>query len=123
MTTLHTPVCHLLGIDVPIFQAGMARYTTPQLVAAVSNAGGLGMLPLWTVDVDTLRQRVRETRSLTDRPFGVNLNLEWPQEERLAACIAEEVPIISFFWGDPGKLVDRAHAGAAPRPARSPIRR
>src|SRR6202165_2752225 len=56
MPRLHTPVCKLLGIDVPIFQAGMSRYTTAELVAAVSNAGGLGIIgghrraaaPLWT---------------------------------------------------------------------------
>ena len=44
MTALHTPVCDFLGIDVPIVQAGMSTYTTPQLVAAVSNAGGLGII-------------------------------------------------------------------------------
>jgi NAD(P)H-dependent flavin oxidoreductase YrpB (nitropropane dioxygenase family) len=65
------------------------------------------------MDIDTLRQKIRETRALTARPFGVNLNMERPQEERLAACVAEGAPVISFFWGDPGSLVERAHSGGA----------
>jgi len=47
------------------------------------------------------------------RPFGVNVNLEFPQEERLAACLDERVPVISFFWRDPPSLVPRAKAGGA----------
>jgi nitronate monooxygenase len=72
MTILHTPVCDLLGIDVPIFQAGMARYTTPQLVAAVSNAGGLGIIGGLGRSPDELRSEIRQVRELTSRPFGVN---------------------------------------------------
>jgi len=52
-------------------------------------------------------------RALTLRPFGVNLNLEFPQEERLAACLDERVPVISFFWRDPSSRVPRAKAGGA----------
>jgi len=58
-------------------------------------------------DLETVRRQIRETRSLTRRPFGVNLNLEFPQEERLAVCLDEGVPIISFFWRDPAALVRR----------------
>ena len=54
-----------------------------------------------------------ETRALTSRPFGVNLNLDFPQEERLAVCLEERVPIISFFWRDPIHLVRRAKEGGA----------
>src|SRR5258708_12341071 len=72
MTMLHTPVCGLLGIDVPIFQAGMSRYTTPQLVAAVSNAGGLGIIGGLGRTPDELRSEIRQVRELPSRPFGVN---------------------------------------------------
>jgi len=65
------------------------------------------------VDIDALRRQVRETRALTSKPFAVNLNLEFPQEERLDACLQEGVPIISFFWREPSALVARAKAGGA----------
>ena len=60
-----------------------------------------------------MRRRIRETRALTSLPFGVNLNLEFPQEERLAACLDEGVRVVSFFWRDPASLVPRAKAGGA----------
>src|SRR5260370_2836154 len=110
---MQTALCKLLGIDVPIIQAPMAGAVGPAIAAAVSNAGGLGMLVLWRADLETVRRQIRETRSLTRRPFGVNLNLEFPQEERLAVCLDEGVPIISFFWRDPAALVPRAKAANA----------
>ena len=70
------------------------------------------MLAPWRADIDLVRRQIRETRALTSRPFGVNLNLEFPQEERLAICLDEGVPVISFFWRDPSSLVPRAKAGA-----------
>jgi NAD(P)H-dependent flavin oxidoreductase YrpB (nitropropane dioxygenase family) len=79
---MKTALCDCLGIEVPIIQAPMGGAVGPRLVAAVSNAGGLGMLVLWRADTDTIRRQIRETRVLTSRPFGVNLNLEFPQEER-----------------------------------------
>lgn len=91
----------------------MAGAVGPALAAAVSNAGGLGMLAPWRADVETMRRQIRETRALTPRPFAVNLVLEIPQQERLAVCLDEGVPIISFFWRDPASLVPRAKAGGA----------
>jgi NAD(P)H-dependent flavin oxidoreductase YrpB (nitropropane dioxygenase family) len=85
----------------------------PALAAAVSNAGGLGTLALWGTDIDTLRRQVRETQALTHKPFAVNLNLEFPQEERLEACLREKVPVISFFWREPSALVERAKQAGA----------
>ncbi len=85
----------------------------PQLAAAVSNAGGLGTLPLWWHGTDIVRQQVRETRQLTTRPFAVNLNMEYPQAERLEVCLDEGVPVISFFWQDPSSLVSRAKEAGA----------
>jgi NAD(P)H-dependent flavin oxidoreductase YrpB (nitropropane dioxygenase family) len=106
-------LCSKLGNDIPIIQAPMGGVVGPQLAAAVSNAGALGTLPLWAVDVDTLRRTVRRTRAMTAKPFAVNLNMQFPQEERLEACLEEGVPVISFFWKDPSHLIARAKAGGA----------
>ena len=110
---LKTPLCDRLDIGLPIIQAPMAGAVGPALAAAVSNAGGLGMLVLWRADAATMRSQIREIRALTTRPFGVNLNLEFPQEERLALCLEECVPVISFFWRDPSALVARAKSEGA----------
>ena len=108
-----TALCECLGIEIPIIQAPMGGAVGPALAAAVSNAGGLGTLALWSADIETLRRQIRETRALTSKPFAVNLNLEFPQEERLEACLQEGVPIISFFWRHPSVLIARAKAGGA----------
>jgi NAD(P)H-dependent flavin oxidoreductase YrpB (nitropropane dioxygenase family) len=105
--------CERVGVELPIILAPMGGAVGPALAAEVSNAGGLGMLPLWGEDLDTVRRRIRETRVLTSKPFGVNLNLEFPQQERLDVCLEERVPVISFFWRDPGALVQRAKAAGA----------
>jgi len=79
--TLRTPLCGLLGIEHPILQAGMAGAVGPELVAAVSNAGALGILPGLNVPPDRLREQIRKVRALTHKPFGVNLWLHadmWP---------------------------------------------
>ncbi len=110
---MKTALCERLGIELPINQAAMGGAVGPALAAAVSNVGGLGMLPLCRLDVGTVRQRIRETRDLTRRPFGVNLNLDFPQEERLAACLEENVPVISLFWRDPSSLVRQAKRAGA----------
>jgi NAD(P)H-dependent flavin oxidoreductase YrpB (nitropropane dioxygenase family) len=110
---MKTALCERLGIELPIIQAPMGGAAGPDLAAAVSNAGGLGTLPLWRADNETMRRQIREMRALTSRPFAVNLVLEFAQEERLAVCLDEGVPIISFFWRDPGPLVKRAKAGGA----------
>src|SRR6478672_10414895 len=103
-----TAGCERLGIEVPIIQAPMGGAVGPALAAAVSNAGGLGTLALWGADIDTLRRQVHETQALTSKPFAVNLNLDFPQEERLEACLQEKVPVISLFWREPSELVERA---------------
>jgi NAD(P)H-dependent flavin oxidoreductase YrpB (nitropropane dioxygenase family) len=100
--------CECAGVELPVVLAPMGGAVGAKLAAAVSNAGGLGVLPLWRVEVETLRKVVRQTKSLTTKPFAVILNMDFPQEERLDACLEEGVPIISFFWGDPSPLVKRA---------------
>lgn len=74
-TSLRTPLCDQLGIDVPIISAGMGPIAGPDLVAAVSNAGGLGVLGCTSMSVDEVRAVIRRTRELTDKPFGVDLIL------------------------------------------------
>lgn len=71
---LKTRVTEMLGIEFPILQGGMLWVSRAELVAAVSNAGGLGILSSWTfLTAAELRQEIRRTRALTDRPFGINL--------------------------------------------------
>ena len=68
------------------------------------------------VDLDSARRhacRIRRTRAMTDRPFGVNLVLQWDQRERVAVCAEESVAVVSTFWGDPGPYVDAIHYGGA----------
>jgi NAD(P)H-dependent flavin oxidoreductase YrpB (nitropropane dioxygenase family) len=107
-----TSLCERLGIELPIIQAPMGSAVGPRL-AAVSNAGGLGMLVLWRADAETMRRQISEVRALTSRPFGVNLVLDFPQEDRLSICVEERVPVISFFWRHPSSLMPRAKSGGA----------
>jgi NAD(P)H-dependent flavin oxidoreductase YrpB (nitropropane dioxygenase family) len=106
-------LCNKLGIKIPILLAPMGGAAGPELTAAVSNAGGLGLIPLWYLEPEVVRGNIRATRAITKQPFGVNLNLNWPQQDRLAVCLDEGVTIISFFWGHSTALVERAHAAGA----------
>jgi nitronate monooxygenase len=107
------PLCSILGIDVPIVQAPIGSATTPALAAAVSNAGGLGTLALTWVSGAEARQRVRQTRELTEGPFAINLVLDFPIDELLATCLSAGVPIVSTFWGDPAPVNGRIHDAGA----------
>src|SRR5271154_5249610 len=102
---VRTPVCELLGIEQPIIQAPMSAVS--QLAAAVSNAGGLGMLALtWS---DPAGDPVRETAALTDRPFGGNLILASDQHRRLGEALGAGLKIVSLMWGDPAGYVEQVH--------------
>jgi nitronate monooxygenase len=103
---MSTAVCTLLGIEQPLVQAPMAA--VPQLAAAVSNAGALGMVTLtWSADAGAV---VRETAALTARPFGGNLILTEDQHRRLDQALEAGLRIVSFMWGDPGSYVEPVHA-------------
>src|SRR5262245_4614485 len=110
---IRTAFSQLVGIDVPIVQAPIGASSTPELVGAVSEAGGLGMLSGTWREPDELRALISEIQARTDRPFGVNLGLEWDQEERVAICLDAGVPVVSFFWGDPASFVEHVHAAGA----------
>lgn len=109
----HTSLCQLLDIQLPIVQAPIGSASCPELAAAVSNAGGLGMLALSWSSHERCREMIRETRRLTNQPFGVNLVLEWSQSERLQIALEEGVKIISFAWGAPELYIQIAHDAGA----------
>lgn len=106
---LHTPLCDRLGIDLPIVCAPMGFVTGPELAAAVSNAGGLGILSFNRNPPEMLRQEIRRLRGMTSRPFGVNLLLPAGVDAHVAVCLEERVPLLSLFWGDPAPFVEAAH--------------
>ena len=110
---MRTRLCDLVGIEVPVVLAPMGGAVNAELAAAVSNAGGLGMLPLTWSPVDEVSGVIEATRRLTDRPFGVNLGLVWDQRERLASALRAGVGVVSFFWGDAGALIGEAHEAGA----------
>jgi nitronate monooxygenase len=112
---LRTRLCELLEIDVPVFAAPMGpEITGLELAAAVSNAGGLGIISFGGYPPPALKERIKKLRSLTSRPFGVNIllngpHLPLPEAAWVDACIEERVPLLSFFWGDPSPYVEKAH--------------
>ncbi len=111
---LHTPICTLLGIRHPICQAGMATYTSPALVAAVSAAGGLGVHGGLGRSAAEVRCLYRETRALLpDAPFGINHVIDRIDEAAFAASLTAGIPVIVLSWGDPGLWTARAHAAGA----------
>ena len=110
---MKTVFCDLVGIELPVVQAPMGSASCPALAGAVSNAGGLGMLALSWTDPADVRRLVRETRSLTRRPFGINLILHWDQEDRLTICLEEQVPVISLAFGDALPFVERIQSAGS----------
>lgn len=106
MTTTKTKITDLLGIKYPIFQGGMAWIAEATLAAAVSNAGGLGIIAGGSAPIDYLRDQIRKCKSLTDKPFGVNIMLMSPNTEGLAQLVIEEgVPVVTTGAGNPGKYM------------------
>ena len=111
---LSTRLSRLLGIEFPIFSAPMGPdIAGPDLVAAVSGAGGLGLMQTQFSPPAHFREQIQSVRKATDKPFGVNFILVLPHEENLAVSLEEHVPIISFFWGDPSRYVERIHAAGS----------
>ncbi|HEY9818093.1 MAG TPA: nitronate monooxygenase, partial [Candidatus Obscuribacterales bacterium] len=88
-------------LSTPIISAGMACIATPTLAAAVSNAGGMGTFSAAMVDPESLRHLIRETRSLTKHPFGIDFVTDMAQPEHITVCVDEQVPVVIFFWSLP----------------------
>lgn len=103
----------LLGVELPIVQAPIGSAAVPALAAAVSNAGGLGMVALTWHRSNQVAAALDEVRALTSRPVGINLVLEWDQRERLDAALGAGARIVSVTWGDPAPYIDAAHRAGA----------
>ncbi|HJU90416.1 MAG TPA: nitronate monooxygenase [Gemmatimonadaceae bacterium] len=110
---LHTPLCDLFDIDLPIVQAAMGPITSPELVAAVSNAGALGSIGAVERSADELRREIARVRDLTDRPFAVNFLVSRIDEDGFETALEAHPAVISLALGDPGNRVKRAHDAGA----------
>ena len=117
---LGTPLCRRLGIEHPVLNAGMGAAAGPDLVAAVSNAGGLGVLGAAGATPEYVRHRCARVRELTSLPFGVNFIIDEddPEEDREyirqeVAAAAQQAAAVVLFWGDPAPYVDVAHQAGA----------
>ncbi|NLT13746.1 MAG: enoyl-[acyl-carrier-protein] reductase FabK [Clostridiales bacterium] len=103
---IKTPVCDILGIENPILQGGMAWIADGRLAAAVSNGGGLGIISAMNAGADYLREQIRTARSLTDKPFGVNIMLMSPFVEEVSRVAAEEkVAVVTTGAGNPARFI------------------
>lgn len=96
----------LLGIKYPLIQGGMANIATGEFAASVSNAGALGLIGAGGMDTATLKKNIEICRSLTDKPFGVNIMLMNPCADEMAQLVIDEkVPVVTTGAGNPGKYV------------------
>lgn len=96
----------MLGIEYPIFQGGMAWVADASLAAAVSNAGGLGLISAINAGTEAVRSEIRKCKTLTDKPFGVNIMLQAPNAEEIAHMVVEEgVKILTTGAGSPAKYM------------------
>jgi enoyl-[acyl-carrier protein] reductase II len=110
---LRTPVCDVLGIEVPIMQAAIWPAASPELVAAVSDAGALGSIGSVFESAESVERQIARVRELTNGPFAVNHVVPLLDEEAFEATLEAKPPVISLALGDPGDLVERAHAAGS----------
>ena len=104
---ISTPLCALCGIRYPVFQGGMAHVSDGRLAAAVSEAGGLGIISAMNFGGSVLRDQIREARSLTSKPVGVNIMLQAPSAEASAKiCAEEKVEIVTTGAGNPSAFME-----------------
>ena len=103
-----TPICEILGIEYPIIQGGMAWVATAELAAAVSEAGGLGIIGAGNAPADFLRVEIKKLKLLTNKPYGVNVMLLSPFVEEIMDIVVEErVPVVTTGAGNPSKYLKR----------------
>ncbi|MGH2331040.1 enoyl-[acyl-carrier-protein] reductase FabK [Thermoanaerobacter mathranii] len=103
-----TEIVEMLNIKYPIFQGGMAWVATAELAAAVSNAGGLGIIGAGNAPASFVREQIRKARELTDKPFGVNVMLLSPfVNEVMEVILEEKIDVITTGAGNPGKYIPR----------------
>src|SRR5207244_11555432 len=115
---LRTPLCRDLGIEYPIFSAGMGTGAGPDLAAAVSNAGGFGVVGASSFLADAMPALIGRIRERTTRPFGANSIIDERDasdedraitRQQVNAAISERVAAVVLFWGDPAPYVGEAH--------------
>ncbi len=103
---MKTRITELLDCEYPIIQGGMAWVAEHTLAAAVSNAGGIGLIAGGSAPIDYLRDQIRKCKEKTDKPFGVNIMMMSPNAEDLAQlCIDEKVAVVTTGAGNPGKFI------------------
>ena len=101
-------VCKLLGTEYPLLQGGMAWVANAALAAAVSNAGGIGVIAAAATPPEILDQEILKAKGLTDRPFGLNIMLMSPTApDALELAAAHRLPIVTTGAGSPGKVLER----------------
>jgi enoyl-[acyl-carrier protein] reductase II len=106
-TGMNTKITELLNIKYPILQGGMAWVSEHKLAAAVSNAGGAGIIAGGNAPAEHIREEIRKARALTDKPFGVNIMLMSPNAEELAQVVIDEkVAFVTTGAGNPGKFME-----------------
>jgi len=104
---MKTPICKLVGIEHPVFQGGMAWIADAVLAAAVSNAGGLGIIAAGNAPAEYVAGQIKIAKTLTDRPFGVNIMLLSPCAEAVAQAVADErVAVVTTGAGNPSKYMN-----------------
>ncbi len=102
------PICELLGIEYPVIQGGMAWIADAELAAAVSNAGGLGLIAAMNSNGEQLREQIRKAKELTDKPFGVNLMLMSPYIDEAVQVVCEEgIGVVTTGAGNPAKYMEQ----------------
>ncbi len=107
---MQTKITELLGVRYPIILSGMTGISTPDLVAAVSNAGGLGILATGDLTIEEMKSAVEKVRSLTDKPFGANVPLMLPgAKEKAAVLFQEKVPVINYSLGKGDWIAKKVH--------------
>ncbi len=107
-----TELCQRLGIDYPIIQGGMAWVATGELAGAVSAAGGLGVIGAGNAPAEVVAEEIEKVRSITDKPFGVNVMLLSPFVEEIVELVTrKKVPVVTTGAGNPGKYISRFKEG------------
>lgn len=105
---IKTEICELLNIEYPILQGGMAWVATAELAAAVSNAGGLGIIGCGAAPKNVVKEEIAKIRKLTNKPFGVNVMLLSPHVDDIIELLCKErVPVITTGAGNPGKYISK----------------
>lgn len=105
---MNNNICNLLNIKYPIFQGGMAWVSDSSLAAAVSNAGGLGIIAGGNAPASFVREEIRKAKELTDKPFGVNIMLLSENADELSEIVIEEgVKVVTTGAGNPGKYMEK----------------